>query len=171
MKFRIRFLSLVLFLLPQFLICQISAPTYSDFIIILKSGERIEGRNGVVKSSQLTGQTLTNSPLSYPLKDIQTLYISTGTKAGSMALVCGAVGLATSLLAILEANTSDVGVDGKKATALTLGLTGAGILIGAVVGSSMHTWQTIENPDSTLKLSESAIPQQFNDNSPNKKGD
>jgi hypothetical protein len=168
-----RFLLLLVLLVGPFAAyCQAPVERYEDFIVLLKSGDRIEGRNCTLTSTDFTGVTLAGAQVSYPIAQLQTLHVSAGTKAGSMALLGGAVGLASGLLAVLEAgSTKGVTVDGGKAVAVTAGLTGAGILIGAVVGAGMKTWRTIEFADSTRPVTEYLNPELFEPQPLNKKGE
>jgi hypothetical protein len=75
---------------------------------------------------------------------MKSLYIAEGSQAGKMALLCAGVGLVVSLAAILEVSADEQAeLNEGAAIGLTIGLTAAGGIIGAIVGSSSINWQEV----------------------------
>jgi hypothetical protein len=119
---------------------------FSEFLVIRKNGDRINGSSGSLAAARLTGVSMEGQPLDIAQDDIHTLYLRDGSQAGEMALYGGGVGLVLSGLVLLR-----VGLDnpelfrqpsaGTTSLALVGGSTALGALIGFAVGAAKPHWR------------------------------
>jgi hypothetical protein len=142
------FLLFVILLAAQKLPAQENNIELGRFRVLLTTGERLEGRGGLLNSDGLTGTSSKGSPISYTGEEIRLLDRCTGNKGGKGALIGGGIGLATAVVALIAAESeasSDpfVEVDRSKIVPVFLGITGVGALIGWAVGSSKTTWENV----------------------------
>lgn len=116
-----------------------------DFLLILKSGERIEGRDGALTASRFTGTSKEGRHLTLLPDDIDTVYRKDGSRAGPLALYGAGIGLAISGVSILSAAVSypDAFSDSRVlagSAAFIGGSTLLGALIGLAIGATQPRW-------------------------------
>lgn len=117
----------------------------SEFLVVLKNGERIEGSDGALSGVRFTGTSNEGRHLTLLPDDIETLYRKDGSRAGPMALYGAGVGLAISGVSILTTAVyypkafTDVRVLGGSA-AFIGGSTLLGALIGLAIGAGQDRW-------------------------------
>ena len=110
--------------------------SYKKFLLIRQGGERIEGSEGVLEASGLTGVSLTGETIAVPLNDIKTLYTSQGSLVGGMALTGGLIGLAFTGACVLYLNHSVPNFFSHDGAVLgSLAGVGGGVLLGAGLGA------------------------------------
>jgi hypothetical protein len=121
--------------------------TLESFRVLLKSGERHEGKNGRLTETGLEWSRK-GLAMSVPMEEIRMLDEATGSQAGKYALYGAGIGLATALLAALlaAADTSDdptTEFNTGAAIGISVGFTVGGGLIGAAIGASQKTWERV----------------------------
>ena len=115
-----------------------------NFRMLLNDGEFVQGKDGLISGSRLTGTTKGGESLDIPLADIHSLDVSQGSAAGKGALIGADIGLGSALMAIVQVNADETTeLDNDKVAPVTLGLTGVGALIGAAVGAGSRTWENV----------------------------
>ena len=87
----------------------------------------------------------------FPINKVQILSVRNGTYAATYGLVGGGLMLLTTLIAVADAN-SKYPNSTYDATPLVLGFTGAGILIGALIGSANSKWKRLEFRNKTTSF-------------------
>ncbi|UCD18079.1 MAG: hypothetical protein JSV44_03990 [Candidatus Zixiibacteriota bacterium] len=118
--------------------------TCSQFRVILNSGERIEGRNGILTSISLTGVSNKGRSIDIPRSEIWVIYRCSGSKAGKGALMGAGMGLITGIIAIIQLQADpEQEIDESKIAPGFLVLTGGAALIGMAIGSAFPTWERI----------------------------
>lgn len=116
-----------------------------DFLLILKSGERIAGRDGALTASRFTGTSNEGRHITLLPDDIDTVYRKSGSRAGPLALYGAGIGLAISGVSILSAAVSypDAFSDSRVlagSAAFIGGSTLLGGLIGLAIGATQPRW-------------------------------
>jgi hypothetical protein len=120
--------------------------TLSEFLLIRKNGDRIEGRSGSLTATQVTGISVDGQRLDILRDDIHALYSKEGSQAQAMALCGAGVGLVFSGSVLLRlSNESPHFFDSSNNINASLAFMGGstvlGALIGLAVGSGVSTWR------------------------------
>jgi hypothetical protein len=135
---------LVLLFATGGLFAQDSTRTMRRFRVLLTTGERIEGKNGVLSPTSLEGTASTGIPVNVQRSDIRALDAYMGSQAAKWGLAGAGLGLLTGLLAVVEvAANPDVILNEGAAAGVTAGLTICGGLIGLLVGSQDARWESV----------------------------
>jgi hypothetical protein len=135
---------LFLLLSPQHLCAQTEARALPRFRVRLTSGDRMEGRGGILTDSTLVGRTAAGASLNVRTADIRVLDVRAGSQAGRGALIGAGMGLVVSVLAIAQvAADPDSYTEKETAVKATVGLTLGGGIVGALVGLKGSRWQRI----------------------------
>jgi hypothetical protein len=113
------------------------------FRILLVNGDRIEGKNGILTTSELVGVSNSGEQLRFARSDIRALDYSNGSGAARGAAIGAGMGLLMGLAVVLPAEASDNVVLRVNGGALTLGLTAGGALIGLAIGSAYPVWERV----------------------------
>ena len=129
----------ILVIFSELATAQTKSPIYlKKFFVVLKTGQRFEGHNGVLDSTGMNGQLKSGKDISIQRSNIKTLYASEGSQAGLMGCLCALVGLVCSLYLSYDSN-SESKISSEAVILLT---TGSGI-IGALIGASQKKWKII----------------------------
>ena len=154
MRSRIGALSLLLLTVlpgsPQQACAQSSEKVFERFRILLHTGQRMEGYEGLLTETALEGRRESGTAISIPLDDIRTLDVSRGSKASRYAAIGVGMGLLTSLYAVLSASWSPEGeetLDTAEILPITLGATVGGGLLGMVIGLGSPNWERMTIPN------------------------
>jgi len=137
-------ISLIFILLISFNIFpQNSEQNFSRFRVLLKNGNRVEGKSGVLTSTELEGFTKKGDPIKIPINDIRVMDRHTGSQAAKGAAIGAGLGLVTALTLILYANADETRELKVNEGALIFGVTGVYGLIGLAIGSAYSTWERV----------------------------
>ncbi|MDP4197803.1 MAG: hypothetical protein Q8940_22345 [Bacteroidota bacterium] len=119
------------------------------FVLVQKDGLRIEGKNGRINEHIFEGTDRNGNMLSVKTDDIETLYKSTGDKS----ILMGGLGFITGGAIVFFSSYNRI--DDKYHTNGTIVLisSAAGALIGALVGSTSHSWEVVPLESTSPKLS------------------
>jgi len=154
MHARIGVLSLLLLAVlpvsPQQACAQSTEGVFERFRLLLHTGERMEGYEGLLTETALQGRTESGTAISIPLQDIRSLDAARGSKARRNAFIGAGMGLLTSLYAVLSAASSpdeSETLDTGKILPVTLGATVGGGLLGMVIGSGSPNWERVPIPN------------------------
>jgi len=83
-----------------------------------------------------------------PTNQIKYVQVKKGTYAGAGALYGGSVMLLSALYAVLQVkNNPNLNSDGYNFAPIIFGLTGGGVVLGALVGVCFSRWETRYAPD------------------------
>ncbi len=134
-----RYVCLLLIAISQVAFTQQPTSTYGDFVALLENGERIEGTKCFLSPTELSGVTTAGVRISLPLPSVKTLYVSAGSKSGQYALLGAGFGLGVGACMILLAEGR-----GKVNYGAIGGLTAAAIVVGAVLGATEQSWDTVD---------------------------
>jgi hypothetical protein len=135
---------ILLLVLSQNAFSQTEVREFSRFRVLLRSGERFEGRDGRLTETGLEGTSSKGEAIKISMSNLRALDAATGSEAGKWALAGAGLGLASGLLAIMQVNLNDdLEVDSDAALVVTAGLTAVGALIGGMVGASHQKWERV----------------------------
>ena len=137
-----------LLIVAQSVHAQETIKIFKQFRVLLKSGERYEGKEGHLSASDLEGTLKGGESMTIPRDDIRALDVSRGSNAGKYAMIGAGIGLLTSLTAALAAWSASeddplLEFQGGTAVAITAGFTIAGGLIGAAFGATQLKWERV----------------------------
>lgn len=138
-------------LLYQDISAQDSTRVMQRFRVLLKTGERIEGKNGVLSPASLEGTTKAGTTLNIQRSSIRALDVYAGSNMAKWGAVGAGLGLVTGLLAIIQVSAdSDATLNEGAAVGVTAGLTIGGGLIGLLAGSRDSRWESVPLKTATL---------------------
>ena len=129
---------------------QSSEKVFERFRLLLHTGDRVEGYEGLLTETVLQGRRESGAAISIPLDDIRTLDVSRGSKASRYTAIGAGMGLLASLLGVLSAASSpdeDQTLDTGKILPVTLGATVGGGLLGMVIGLGSPNWERMPIPN------------------------
>ena len=136
-------LALALFV-PQRVSAQHADRTFHRFRMLLNSGDRIEGTDGILSDTTFRGRANAGNSIDVPRASIRALDVSTSSEAGKYAAIGAGLGLLTGLLAIAQVSADPTRVlNTDAATAVTAALTVGGGLSGLAVGSGQRRWESV----------------------------
>ena len=154
MRSRIGVLSLLLLTVlpvsPQQACAQSTEGVFERFRILLHTGQRMEGYEGLLTETALEGRRESGTAISIPFDDIRTLDVSRGSKASRYAVIGAGMGLLASLYGVLSASWSPEGeetLDTAEILPITLGATVGGGLLGMLIGSGSPSWERMPIPN------------------------
>jgi hypothetical protein len=114
-----------------------------------------KGKASVLKVSnlKLVSDTLllfqqSNKQEQFLTSDVRYISVKSGTYAGTYALYGGAVGLLSSILAVLE--TDPMGESGINWIPFIGGFTAGGAVLGLLIGSTQSKWKTLYMQDKRI---------------------
>jgi hypothetical protein len=116
---------------------------FSRFRVLLKSGDRVEGKSGILTPTELQGFTKRGDPIKIPIDDIRVMDRYTGSQAAKGAAIGAGLGLVTALTLILYANADETRELKVNEGVLIFGVTGVYGLIGLAVGSAYSKWERV----------------------------
>lgn len=114
------------------------------FRVVLKDGDRFEGKRGIIKGDSLIGQSFSGLKVGFALNDINTLQLCTGDKAirdGLLGILAG--GLVSLPICIQEEDDPRRLGEKEFREDYFFAFTAAGFVIGLIVGSHERTWENI----------------------------
>lgn len=121
-------------------------PELKEIVVLRIDGVRISGINGSMATSVLYFSNSGGLKDSLNFSQIRTLYVRTGTRAGTMAIL-GAASVGTLfLIRSLSADEQDPHSKSVSSGTVVLSCVG-GAFIGALVGSSSEIWEIVPLPE------------------------
>ncbi|MCG6957329.1 MAG: hypothetical protein LJF04_15170 [Gemmatimonadetes bacterium] len=121
--------------------------TFERFRLLLATGERVDGRDGVLTDTAFRGMR-GSGEINVSLGDIRSLDISSGSQAGKGLAIGLGVGLVSALAGILSAAADETRtLDTSKILPVAVGLTVGGGALGLLVGSRYPKWERLSLQD------------------------
>lgn len=115
-----------------------------EFRALLRSGERVEGRDGLLTTTLLQGVGASGGDVRVPLQDLRVLDVAVGDRAAEGLAIGAGLGLLTSLAAWLQVEVDpEREVVTGKLVQVTAGLIGVGGLVGYLLGSGSREWEAV----------------------------
>lgn len=144
----VRITLVVLLVLVQSVHAQEGVRELKNFRVLLRNGDRHEGKNGRLTEDSLEWAMKNGQPMTVPREEIRALDEARGSEAGKYAMIGAGIGLLSALTAALAASAAaaddpSLEFKGGAAIAVTVGFTVAGGLIGAAIGASQKRWERI----------------------------
>lgn len=133
------FICMFSFILNSFVYSQ--EKSFSKFRVLLHSGERIEGLNGVLKDSILVGKLKNGTSLSIKRDEIRLMDEASGTQVFKGAAIGGGLGLIVWIAAVANVEADPDRVLKEDATKIGLTITAACVAVGALIGSFYNKWE------------------------------
>lgn len=141
---RILLISFVAVLLAQNVYGQKEGVTHAKFRALLHSGERIVGKNGYFTLTNFHGTLNTGEEVTIEKSEIKLMDVSSGSKVFEGAALGAGIGLTVCLFAILDVAIDPLyELDNEAIGPVTLGITGAGAVIGGLIGASKTKWKRL----------------------------
>jgi hypothetical protein len=144
----LRITLIVLLVLVQSVHAQEGVRELTNFRVLLRNGDRREGKNGRLTEDSLEWMMKNRQPMTVPREEIRALDESRGSEAMKYGAIGAGIGLLTALTAALWASAAaaddpSLEFKGGAAIAVTAGFTIGGGLIGAAIGASQKRWERI----------------------------
>ena len=118
-------------------------PSPGKFRALLKTGDQVEIRKGILSDSTLLNLEPSGIKREILISDIRALDRSVGTQALKGAAIGGGIGLLSSLLAVAEVGTDPNRKLKDNAGVIVAGITVGFSLIGLLVGSAFDEWERV----------------------------
>jgi hypothetical protein len=135
-------------------VAQSQDQAFSKFRVRRATGEMIQGIDGRLSESALTGRTAGGSDFVVPRSEIRDLEVQGGTKAVKWAVLGGLTGLGCGGLAILQVESDPtMELREERVAPMMIGVTVAGAVVGALIGSNRPTWKRYPLPSLTVGAS------------------